>query len=182
MGRTFYSKEIVEKDGLYIFACRYDNHLDYEAYFLNKGEKYWKYFIDEFSHSDGWMTIDPLAVHYIPPYDKDNNTGWANISQGCYDRRTNLCIVAYTLDNQIKYAFYHSDLDPIEDDEFNKKYKDINERISYLSSIRHKISLEGMYLFHKYNEGDHIRHWNQVFQEPKIPFLKRIFRRVGRGK
>ena len=103
------------------------------------------------------------------------NTGISNI-QGFYNRNTDLCIVAYTLDDQIKYAFFSYELDPIEDDEFNKKYKNRRERINYFSSIRHKIKMEGMYLFHKYNEEDHIKHWQQPYQQRKKE--NSLFRRL----
>ncbi|MBR1774883.1 MAG: hypothetical protein IJ759_05095 [Bacteroidales bacterium] len=54
----------------------------------------------------------------------------------------------------------------------------MSERISYLSSIRHKINLEGMYLFHKCNEGDHIRHWQQIYQQRKIQNNRTTFHKL----
>lgn len=56
------------KTGLYVFACRYDNHIEFEMYRLNEKEKLWKYFTEKYEHHDGYFCVIPLAYHYIDYY------------------------------------------------------------------------------------------------------------------
>ena len=62
---TFDENDLVPQSGLYIFACRGDNHIEYELYRLEKGERLWKYFTDDFAHCNGYFEVIPLAYHYI---------------------------------------------------------------------------------------------------------------------
>ena len=64
----FNQDDVAPQKGIYVFACRGDNHLVFEVYQLNKGDKFYKYFEGEFAHSDGWLGVDPLAFHYVYPY------------------------------------------------------------------------------------------------------------------
>ena len=51
---TWDNKELAQRTGLHLFACKGDNHLITEIYWLNEGEPLWKYFEKEFGHSNGW--------------------------------------------------------------------------------------------------------------------------------
>lgn len=65
---TYDKNDLVPQSGLYIFACKADNHIEYESYRLEKGERLWKYFIDDFTHYDGYFDVIPLAYHFIGLY------------------------------------------------------------------------------------------------------------------
>ncbi len=59
---------LAPKRGLYVFTCLGDNHLVYEVYMMEKDEPLWKYFSDDFSHMNGYFTVEPIAYHYIGPF------------------------------------------------------------------------------------------------------------------
>ena len=65
---TYDKNDLVPQSGLYIFACKADNHIEYELYRLEKGERLWKYFTDDFAHYDGYFDVEPLAYHFIGLY------------------------------------------------------------------------------------------------------------------
>lgn len=58
--------ETVPQDGLYIFACRDDNHMSYEPAHMKQGERFMKYFEGEYKHGNICFTIYPQYYHYIP--------------------------------------------------------------------------------------------------------------------
>ena len=60
------SNPIVQKDGIYIFICRGDNHLYYEIYGLYRGFELLSPFQGEKTHSNGWFTARPLYYYYVP--------------------------------------------------------------------------------------------------------------------
>ena len=62
---NFYDDETAPVSGLYLFTCRGDNHLFVESYHLDKGERLYKYFENEYEHSDGWFDVIPLAYHFV---------------------------------------------------------------------------------------------------------------------
>lgn len=66
----------VPKTGLYVFACRCDNHVALELYRLNEKEKLWKYFTEEFVHFDGYFRVIPFAYHYIDYYSDKSSSHW----------------------------------------------------------------------------------------------------------
>ena len=57
--------DVAEITGIYSFACYGDNHIEYETYFLHKGEKLWKFFEEEYEHVQGCFTIEPFAYHAL---------------------------------------------------------------------------------------------------------------------
>lgn len=68
-----FNKEVTApKSGIYVFACRGDNHLEFEMYRLYKGERLWKYFENEFAHMNGWFEVDPLAYFFVEFYPDEN--------------------------------------------------------------------------------------------------------------
>lgn len=69
-------KDTVLSDGLYVFACRGDNHIYIEMYVMKQGELLYKYFNDEYSHSNGWFHVIPLAYHIVDTYAIEQNKMW----------------------------------------------------------------------------------------------------------
>lgn len=70
---TWDNKELAQRTGLHLFACRGDNHLITEIYWLNEGEPLWKYFEKEFAHSNGRKGVIPLAYHCVDKYQPDES-------------------------------------------------------------------------------------------------------------
>lgn len=71
--KNIYSQEdVTPRKGIYIFACRGDNHLVFECYQMEKGELLWKYFIGEYAHCDGWLDVEPLSYHVIDNYSESS--------------------------------------------------------------------------------------------------------------
>lgn len=63
-------------EGLYVFACRGDNHIYIEMYMMKQGELLYKYFNDEYSHCDGWFHVIPLAYHFVDINAIEENNIW----------------------------------------------------------------------------------------------------------
>lgn len=57
-----------EADGIYVIACRGDQHLIFELFKLEKNSRFWDQYTGNNAHCQGWYPIDPLAYHYLPPY------------------------------------------------------------------------------------------------------------------
>lgn len=70
--------EMAPQDGLYIFECWGDNHLELEMYRMSKGKIFCKCFSDEFEHMSGWVSVEPRAYHYIGFY--PNGIGWKTLA------------------------------------------------------------------------------------------------------
>ena len=66
------TSEVAPEDGVYVFACRGDNHHEYEMYKMNKGDKLWKFFEGEYTHMNGWFEVVPIAYHYIGFYPEES--------------------------------------------------------------------------------------------------------------
>lgn len=77
---TWDNKELAQRTGLHLFACRGDNHLITEIYWLNEGDPLWKYFQKEFAHSNGRERVIPLAYHCVDKYRPDESDAdiWQN--------------------------------------------------------------------------------------------------------
>lgn len=56
---------LAPKNGTYLMICRGDHHTITELYHLEKGERFYKYFEDDYSHMNGWFWVIPLAYHFI---------------------------------------------------------------------------------------------------------------------
>jgi len=99
---TKYWKSIIDKDetapedGLYVFTCRGDNHLEEEIYHLNKGDRLYKYFDGENKHMNGWFEVLPLAFHYIKPYNTECSK-WQDLN--CIKGNENNLFIAVTKPN-----------------------------------------------------------------------------------
>ena len=59
--------DVTPQSGVYVFVYEGDNHLDFEAFQLVKGEELLKYFVGEYSHG-GFMDRLPFAYHYVEAY------------------------------------------------------------------------------------------------------------------
>ena len=82
--------EVAPRNGIYIIACRYDNHLGYEIYKLKKGDCFWGLYKNENAHSDGYYPIDCLAYYKIQEYSPDNKQ-WSHITTH------NLCVNVFAI-------------------------------------------------------------------------------------
>lgn len=91
--------EVAPRNGIYIIACRYDNHLGYEIYKLKKGDCFGGLYKNENAHSDGYYPIDCLAYYKIQEYSPDNKQ-WSHITTH------NLCVSVFAIQqgNNIEYA------------------------------------------------------------------------------
>ena len=61
----FDKNDLAPESGVYLFTCRGDNHLITELHSLEKGEPLYKFFEGDYSHSNGWFTVIPLAYHRV---------------------------------------------------------------------------------------------------------------------
>lgn len=80
--------DIAPESGLYVFVYEGDNHLDFEAFELLKGERFLKYFIGEYSHG-GFMDRLPFAYHYTEVYNPQiKQDEWITPADGRKDNET----------------------------------------------------------------------------------------------
>lgn len=54
------------EDGIYLVACRGDNHILYEIHEYHQGQRFWEFFEGENVHSDGWFTVEPMGYYRLP--------------------------------------------------------------------------------------------------------------------
>ncbi|WP_242358091.1 hypothetical protein [Bacteroides acidifaciens] len=93
--------DVVSASGIYVFACAGDNHILFEIYRLEKGERLWKYFEGEFEHCNGWFVVTPEAFHYLPEYDP-NCSEWESCSLSEMDS-AHLKVIACSTNKNIEY-------------------------------------------------------------------------------
>ena len=72
----FDSNTVAPETGLFLMACRGDNHLVFELMKYKKGDRFWELYEGANEHYSGWVEVDPLAYHYIPLYAPENNSHW----------------------------------------------------------------------------------------------------------
>lgn len=99
--KRFLNDDIAPKNGLYVFACAGDNHILFEIYRLEKGERLWKHFEDDFEHNNGWTVVIPEAYHYLPEYDSIS-TEWASCDS-LFINRGQIRIIACSIKDKIGY-------------------------------------------------------------------------------
>lgn len=149
----FNTEATAPKSGIYVFACRGDNHLEFEMYRMYKGEKLWKYFKNEYAHMNGWFEVNPLAYHFVEFYPEE--TKW-ELFDSFPEEESNKSyeIVAYRKnENDVHYALRLHSLWP-EDDFITPKH-DI-----YDENYWHETFFLASCKFPIYTEENHIRHWN----------------------
>lgn len=97
--------DIAPADGLYVFACRGDNHIYTEIFMMKQGERLCKYFSNEYAHCNGWLEVIPLAYHIVDTCEIEHNQKWdrstENLEKQC-DGRIN--VVVATRDDASNYA------------------------------------------------------------------------------
>lgn len=59
------------QSGIYVIACRGDNHLIFEFYHIKKDECFWSFFTGENEHCNSWSVVDPLAFHFVPYFNRN---------------------------------------------------------------------------------------------------------------
>ena len=70
---NIYGKDgVAHQDGVYIFACRGDNHLVFEIYELKEGDRLWNFFSDGYVHRDGFFEVEPISFHYVEAFRPDS--------------------------------------------------------------------------------------------------------------
>lgn len=155
----FNTEATAPKSGIYIFACRGDNHLEFEMYRMYKGERLWKYFENENAHMNGWFRVDPLAYYFVEFYPDDAQ--WLPCDSFSEDESYQRYeIVAYRKkENDIHYALRLHSLWQ-EDDFINLKHDNYDE--DYWQETYFLAS----YKFSKYTEENHVRHW-KLYEEMK---------------
>lgn len=147
------------KSGIYVFACRGDNHLEFEMYRMYKGERLWKYFKNEYAHMNGWFEVDPLAYYFMEFYPEE--TQWRrfdsfseNESYKYYE------IVAYRKkESDVHYALRLNSLWPEED-------FIIPKHDNYDDEYWHETFFLASCKFPRYTEENHGRHW-KLYEEMK---------------
>jgi len=58
---------LVPKDGLYVFACLGDMHIEHVMFMMSKGQYINEYFNGEDAPSSGFCPLLPVAYHYVCP-------------------------------------------------------------------------------------------------------------------
>lgn len=153
----FNTETTAPKSGIYIFACRGDNHLEFEMYRMYKGERLWKFFENEYAHMNGWFEVDPLAYYFVEFY--PDNAQWQPFDsipeKESYQKYE---IVAFQKnENDIHYALRLHSLWS-EDDFINPKHENYDEdywhETFFLASCKFPI----------YTEESHERHW-KLYEE-----------------
>lgn len=156
-------KDTVSSDGLYVFACRGDNHIYIEMYMMKQGELLYKYFSDEYMHRNGWVHVIPLAYHFVDTYAIEQNKRWNRSVENlevshelgrenivvatkydAKDRKNDLSIFRTTSDN---YDFYCTG-------DFESDMA--NSRINTSDFV-------GFYPIVRYLEINHQIHWDLIF-------------------
>ena len=65
-----------KKDGLYLFTCRGDMHLEFELRKYKEGVKLQDYYQNEDGTPSCNSSVDVLAYHYMPFYTKEKQREW----------------------------------------------------------------------------------------------------------
>lgn len=138
--------------GIYVFACRGDNHLEFEMYRMYKGERLWKYFENEYAHMNGWFVVEPLAYYFVEFYPEE--TQWRLFDSFSENKSyKNYEIVAYRKnEGDVHYALRLDSLWPEED--FISPKPDI-----YDEDFWHETVFLASCKFPRYTEENHGRHW-----------------------
>lgn len=60
------SDYVMPDDGVYLIACRGDNHIEYEIHEYHRGQRFWDFFEDEKAHHNGWFIVEPMGYYRLP--------------------------------------------------------------------------------------------------------------------
>lgn len=64
------SDYVMPEDGVYLIACRGDNHIDYAIHEYHRGQRLWEFFEGENTISFGWGFYEPMGCYRLPPIEK----------------------------------------------------------------------------------------------------------------
>lgn len=57
---------VMPVDGVYLVACRGDNHIEYEIHKYQRGQRFWEFFEGENAHLNGWFCVEPMGYYRLP--------------------------------------------------------------------------------------------------------------------
>lgn len=88
-------KTCAKQDGLYVFICRSDMHLEFELRKYKKGKR----LQEDYQNEDGilscYSSIDVLAYHFIPFFTKEGQTEWTFFEPNNEERKSGFYTFAY---------------------------------------------------------------------------------------
>lgn len=153
----FNTEATAMKSGIYIFACRGDNHLEFEMYRMCEGEKLWKYFENEYAHMNGWFKVNPLAYYFVEFYPE--GTQWRLFDSFSEEEfcDTNEIVAYRKNESEVYYALRLYSLWS-EDDYLTPKHDNYDE------DYWHETCFLASYKFPRYTEENHGRHW-KLYEE-----------------
>ena len=158
---------VVPSDGLYVFACRGDNHIYTEMYMMKQGELLYKYFNDEYAHTDGWFAVIPLAYHIIDIDAIEQNKRWDKSTE-------NMLIQYWFLRKNIVVAIrvneegydYRNDVPAFSAMSDTHRFYFIEELESDMASGRIiPTGFVGFYTIVCYSEINHLMHWTTKYSK-----------------
>lgn len=145
---VFDDNDTIPEDGYYLFACRGDNHLEYELYYLRKGDNPFANFEGENSHLNGWFVVDPLAYHRV----KEGSEHWIKASG--FDPSESYDVVFI-----VRGANQDDKSDTL------KEYISLCDRFAF-DDIEFRDSISEVYPLFLYTESNHVIHWD-VYRQRK---------------
>ena len=91
-------------EGLYVMACRGDNHIIYEIYRFSKGDRFWDKYEGENAHSNGWMDVDCLAYWCIAEY-SELSPFWTIKTHDSIERKDGYLAICAVVDEDDKLRY-----------------------------------------------------------------------------
>lgn len=116
--------EFAPDDGLYVMACRGDNHIVYEVYWFSKGDRFYDKYEGKNAHSDGWMDVDCLAYWRIEEY-SEQSPAWTSTTNSHIERIVSCLTVCAAEDKtgKIEYLLTIWNIDGLEEGFVIKGYR-----------------------------------------------------------
>lgn len=165
----FGSNTVAPETGLFLMACRGDNHLVFELMKYKKGDRFWELYEGANEHYNGWFEVDPLAYHYIPIYSPENNSNWANYETSEKILGKGIYIFAYTLRGTVSQDEDFSwDIPQISAQEIDGIYYSLLWSFSEINikelEIHENVNILAYHYCMLYTEDNHVTHW-QIYKE-----------------
>ncbi len=159
--------DVAPQSGIYLFICRGDNHLITELYYLDQGEKLYKYFEGEYGQSNGWFEGIPLAYHFVCDYKSESlGPGWSEMPNELkYSSRKIIRIVAFKSTNPV------DGLSSVVRDEVGVQYFLVDTLdlfgpdFPFNPEGDSNTNLLGLYTAFSYTEMNHGIHWDLYTNE-----------------
>lgn len=83
------------QDGLYVFVCRSDMHLEFELRNYKMGDRLQDHYQNEDGISSCYSSIDVLAYHFIPFFSKEGQREWTPFEPNNEERKCGFYTFAY---------------------------------------------------------------------------------------